>query len=156
MRIIELTQGKRAWVDADFFERARLFNWVSARAKHTWYAYRKEGKKTVWMHREVTEAPTGMEVDHRDGNGLNNFRSNLRLVTHAGNAQSKQTKRSGKTSQYRGVRFHFTSHKWTAQIKRDGLNRWLGGHETEEEAARAYDRAALLLFGSLAQPNFPS
>jgi hypothetical protein len=154
MKWIELTQGKRTCVDDDVFEWASLVKWTAARAKHTWYAYRKDSGKTLWLHRAITRAKEGWEVDHRDGNGLNNLRSNFRIVTHAGNAQARQTPRKGKSSRYRGVRFHKTSQKWTAQIKTGGRNRWLGSFQLEEDAARAYDFAARRLFGELAQLNF--
>lgn len=153
MKSIDITQGKVVWVDDFAWEEVARFSWVAARAKHTWYAYRKEGKKTVWMHREIMQAPAGMEVDHRDGNGLHNYRGNLRLATHAENAQGRQTLRAGKTSKYRGVRFHFPSKKWTAQIKRNGHNWWLGSYDKEDEAAHAYDDAARRFFGCFAQFN---
>lgn len=154
MKTLRLSRGFEAKVDDAVFRWASQFRWSVSPAKHTYYAYRKRERKNVYLHREILGNPEGREVDHVDGDGLNNQRENLRVVTHAGNAMARQSHRSGKTSVFRGVRFHQPSRKWTAQIKVDGANRWLGGFDREEEAARRYDEAALHYFGSLASPNF--
>jgi len=103
------------------------------------------------MHRLIMGNPQGMEVDHINGNGLDNRRCNLRVVTTSQN-QANQHARRGRSS-FKGV-FKQRS-RWRARIhvQQKGIN--LGSFLTEEEAARAYDAAALHYFGEHACLNFP-
>lgn len=105
------------------------------------------------MHRLIMGAPPGSEVDHIDHNKLNNQRSNLRFCTHAGN-QHNQRKRSGFSSQYKGVSWAKSNRKWRAQIKINRQQNILGYFTDEIEAARAYDAKARELFGEFAHTNF--
>ena len=93
-------------------------------------------------------------VDHVDGNGLNNQRSNLRPTTQAQNL-ANQLKRLGVTSKFKGVCWRDRPSPWRATITVDGRQRGLGSFADEEQAARAYDAAALDLFGDRARLNFP-
>ena len=112
---------------------------------------RNNGKKHFSMHRLIMDAPKGMEVDHRDGDGLNNRRANLRLATVAQNHRNRR-KPYG-SSRFLGV--SESRGKWRAQIKADGRLKHLGTFTDEIEAALAYDRAAVLYHGEWAAPNFP-
>jgi hypothetical protein len=91
-------------------------------------------------------------VDHVDHNGLNNRRSNLRAATKAQNAANER-KRPGCSSQYKGVVWH--RNRWQARIEIGDEYRYLGRFVSEEEAARAYDAAAVTAWGQYANPNFP-
>lgn len=92
-----------------------------------------DGRRTSQLlHRFITEAPSGLQVDHRDGNGLNNTRQNLRIVTHAQNTRNRRG--------VRGVR-QDRSGRWSARIKHNGLERRLGTFDTYEEARSAYLKA---------------
>lgn len=102
------------------------------------------------LHRAIMRCTTGRQVDHRDGNTMNNRRSNLRECSNAQNQMSKHT--TGRVGKFRGV--HETPHGWLATIKKDQVQRHLGYHETAVEAALAYDAAARILFGEFARPNF--
>lgn len=130
-------------------------------AKHKWYL-RKDGyagrnehpdgkTKTILLHRAVLDAPAGMQVDHIDGDKLNNRRSNLRLVTPAQNQYNRRP--SDGSSRYKGVSWHKRHTRWTAYIKIDGKQHYLGFFENEIDAAVAYDMAALEHFGEYARPN---
>jgi hypothetical protein len=94
------------------------------------------------------------KVDHEDHDGLNNQRYNLRPVTDAQNGANRRPDLVG-TSRFKGVYWHRTNRRWCAHIRNDGIWTWLGSHHTEEDAARAYDRAAVELFGEYAFLNLP-
>lgn len=121
------------------------------------YAARSIGgrkyKSYVLAHRWIVGADRGDEVDHINGDKLDNRRVNLRLVTHSQNICNRPTQ-SNNTSGYRGVYWHRKLEKWGAQIKVDGRQNYLGVHLTLEDAARAYDAAACRFFGEFARPNF--
>ena len=132
------------------------FRWRSFKNDHnrTWYSRARIGGKIVRMHRLIIGAPDGLLVDHRDGNGLNNRRSNLRLATTAQNTRNSCGR--GGASGFKGVyRACNGSPSWVGSIKADGKRIHLGSFPTEAEAARAYDAAALRLFGEFARLNFP-
>ncbi len=103
------------------------------------------------MHRHLLNAPRGMEVDHRNGDGLDNRRANLRLCTRAQNAANltRHPKRG-----YRGVR-PVRDGRWRADIIVGGEQQDLGRFDTAEDAARAYDAAARERFGEFARLHFP-
>ena len=103
----------------------------------------------LYMHSLITGFA---EVDHWDGDGLNNRRSNLREVTHAQNMGNAR-KQYGCSSQYKGV--YWGGKKWQAQIGVNHGTRYLGRFVNEEDAARAYDAAALEAWGEFARLNFP-
>jgi hypothetical protein len=89
MREIQLPKGKIALVDDEDFERLNKLNWNPILCTNTYYAMRNDNGRFSSMHREIMGNPKGLEVDHIDGNGLNNQKSNLRSVTHKVNGQNK-------------------------------------------------------------------
>lgn len=95
-------------------------------------------------------------VDHRNGNGLDNRRINLRRATISQNTVN-QVKRSGCSSQFIGVHKHINVHgtRWYTTIRVNKEKRWLGSFDSEIEAAKAYDEKAKELFGEFARLNFP-
>jgi len=156
IRLIPLTQGKFAIVDAEDYDRLAKYKWHCRRSKNKFYAYRTERKtrKTIGMHREILGAPPGLLVDHIDGNGLNNRKSNLRLCTYSQNTYNRRPNRNS-ISKYKGVTYHKRNKKWEAKIILNGKFIYLGGFDDEIEAALAYDRKAAELFGEFAYLNFP-
>jgi AP2 domain-containing protein len=94
-------------------------------------------------------------VDHADGNGLNNQRWNLRVATKRQQQANRGKQRNGRTSQYKGVFWDKSRERWSATIHYDHKTRYLGRYRDEEDAAHAYDLAALESFGSFARLNFP-
>jgi len=104
------------------------------------------------MHRAILNAPPRMDVDHINGNGLNNTRENLRLCTRSQNMMNQRLK--GGTSRFRGVSWLKGGAKWHAQVRANGKRLHLGLFTDETEAAMAYDAAARELFGDFARLNF--
>jgi hypothetical protein len=118
---------------------------------HCTYANGFQGTKRIaFMHQLIMDAKN---VDHKDGNGLNNRRSNLRVATSSLN-QANSRKRQG-SSQYKGVGWDKEHNKWRARINYQHRRTFLGCFEDETDAAKAYDDAARELFGEFARLNFP-
>jgi hypothetical protein len=105
------------------------------------------------INRAILGARTGQIVDHENCDGLDNTRRNLRLTDCAGNARNRRPL-CGR--QYKGVRFHKDTGKYEAYIRCNRKKTHLGLFAIEEEGARAYDTAALALFGEFARLNFPA
>ena len=99
-------------------------------------------------------APVELLVDHRNNNGLDNRRDNLRLATSSQN-NCNSRKRKNTTSQFRGVCFCKAKGKWDANINLAGKRIWLGSFDSEIEAGKAYDEAAKKCHGEFARLNFP-
>jgi hypothetical protein len=164
MKKIPLSRGMTAIVDDEDFERVSQFKWCvtchKERNPPDYYARRsiwcKQTKKsiTVLMHRFILNAPPDKHVDHRDGNGLDNRRANLRLVTPAQNQQNLR-RQQGKTG-FRGVQYDQRKRRHYARIKANNQKIWLGFFDSAEEAARAYDAAAIEHHGEFARLNFPN
>jgi len=154
---IKLTQGKVAIVDDEKFEFLNQWKWYAIFIKVRWYATRtsatKEGRKQLYMHRIIMNPPPNLETDHIDHDGLNNRKTNLRLVTRSQNNQNRM-KRKNKSSQYKGVRWYPNTEKWKAEIQINGHQIHLGYFITEHEAALVYNEKAKELFGVFANLNF--
>lgn len=146
MKEIQLTQGYITLVDDEDYDWLNQWKWTVIKQGNSGYAYRGirvDGKnKTVRMHRLIMDAPKGMDIDHIDGNGLNNQRSNLRIVTRRQNNQNRHDKR---TSIYPGVEWYERDEKWRATIRYKGKKIRLGIFKSEINAFRAYYDAVLEL-----------
>ena len=159
MKLIPLSRpGVFALVDDDDFERLNAHTWTAQlRETGDFHAARYHGTKWIYMHHEILPYRTGYIIDHRDGNGLNNTRHNLRYATKQQNAWNSR-KRAGTLSRFKGVsRSRQTPQRpWRAYIQTpDKRYKHLGLYLTETEAAEAYDRKAQELFGPYARLNFP-
>lgn len=147
MKLIPLTQGRFASIDDDDYEKICRYKWWAQKQPNTFYAGRMitlEGGKRypLMMHRVImNESPNGLEVDHIDGNGLNNQKHNLRFVTRRQNMQNAVNSRIKVTSQYPGVSYDARRNKWKSYIKINGIHRDIGRFISEEEAFRAYKNA---------------
>lgn len=129
------------------------YHWSPLRTKYTVYASGRVGGQKVLMHRMLLDAPAGLEVDHKNGNGLDNQRTNLRLATPQQNRWNRQNSPSGKSSAYLGVYWNKGRGVWQAQAKGE-TSRYLGRFSSEEDAARAYDYFVLLRRGPYGRTNF--
>jgi hypothetical protein len=149
-------KGKGKWllVNAEDFARLAQYNWcLDAHG----YACARICGKVVKAHRFILGLSKGdPSVDHRDGNPLNCQRSNLRLSTQQQNMHNKR-QRSDSSSPYTGVevRSHSLVRPYRAYIRHDARLVRIGSFSNSEDAARAYDRKAIELFGEFAKTNFP-
>ena len=151
VRYIALTKGKYAIVDAADYEWLSRYRWHATCARGRYYAATVINGKSISMHRMIMNPPPGMVTDHIDGNGLNNRRTNIRNCTPEQNRYN--TRPQGKSSRFVGVcRW---GDKWRAKIKIKGRYVHLGTFDTEIEAARARDAAALQHHGPFAWLNVP-
>ncbi len=156
---IPLSRGMFALIDAVDYDRVvAMGKWCADPSSSTFYArkniYHPEDRSltSLLMHNFITG---WTYVDHVNGDGLDNRRNNLRQANHSLNMRNKRLYRNN-TSGFKGVmRNRGKGKPWYAAIKKDGRIYRLGNHLTPEDAARAYDKAALDLFGEFARLNFP-
>ena len=154
---VPLTKGKVALIDDEDAPRILAHKWTAhrnpKRRREVWYAVRYVGRASIQMHREILNAPDGMEVDHINGDGLDNRKVNLRLATRAQNLRN--THRPKGRAGYRGIYWHGRNRMYHASIRHEGKKHSLGYYYDAEQAARAYDHAAYHLHGEFASLNFP-
>lgn len=164
MKEIHLTKGQRTLIDDEDHKWLNQYKWFARKGSNGvgYYAIRSSkrinGKQfDIRMHRIIMQLKRGdsKEVDHINGNGLDNRRSNLRTCTRQQN-QFNSRPRIG-TSKYKGVTWFEINGKygkWCAKIRKSGKTTHLGYFKDEIEAAKAYDAKAKILFGEFARPNF--
>jgi hypothetical protein len=152
MKEIPLTHGIVALVDDGDFERLSQWKW---HLKESGYAVRRSypSRKFISMHREVSKPPAELEVDHINGNRLDNQAKNLRNCTRAENSHNTKAHNDNATG-FKGVTYLKRRKKWMARICKNYLTTYLGYFETPEAAARAYDEAARKIFGTFANLNY--
>jgi hypothetical protein len=145
-----------ALVDDEDYDELNRWTWRKSKKGRAVRSYRIKGKRIqAFMHRTIINAPDGVKVDHIDGNGTNNVRSNLRLATGAENCQNARKIRKA-SSQYKGVYFCEPGAKpWRARIQYFGKRITIGSFASEVEAAQAWDAAARQYHGCFARLNFP-
>lgn len=165
MKKIPLTQGKVTFVDDEDFERVNQFKWYAIKLVRkrgiTFYAARhlsvtdSRNRKLLRLHRFIFNAQdSDPEIDHKDCDGLNNQKGNLRFATDAQN-KGNERKRTSCSSKYKGVWRNKAAKKWQVAIGRKN-RKHLGFFDDEAEAGRAYDAAAKQFFGEFARLNFPN
>jgi len=152
---IAIAQGLSVEIDDCDWPLVKGYTWWPCKGHQTYYAHTKiwiAGKRVnLQMHRLLL--PGVKIVDHRDRNGLNNKRQNLRAATDSQNCANSRLPKNN-TSGFKGV--YPVGKRWRTCLKANGKRLCLGTHDTPEEAARAYDKAALEHFGEFAYQNFPT
>ncbi len=160
MKEIQLTQGKVALVDDEDYEYLNQYKWYANKNANTFYAVRnlsinKKNDSKIFMHRFITNNMNPkMHTDHFNGNGLDNRKINLRICTNSQNAMN-QTKQINNTSGYKGVTYfkNTSNKKWMAAITVNKKRFYLGVYIDIKDAARAYNEAAIKLYGEFAKLN---
>lgn len=156
-KIIKLTRGLETIVSDEDYGYLSKFKWYVSVTRNARYAVREINRKGIrkilYMHRIIMGAE-GQEMDHIDGNGLNNQRENLRFVEHYQNLRNQQAQ-EGRSSIYKGVYLDRKTQTWVVQIKDRSRVRTVYGIEDERIAAYIYDLLALDRFKEFARFNFP-
>jgi hypothetical protein len=155
MKLIPLSREMFAMVDDEDYDWLCQFSWCALKGGLTWYAVKKavDGRRLVAMHQLLWFGCKG--IDHRDNNGLNNTKENIRIATNQENGRNKQKTASATTSNFKGVYWAKDRNVWRGYIDTP-RRKWLGNFATEQEAAVAYDSAAVQFFGEFANLNFPN
>ncbi len=156
---IVLNKGFVAFIDSDDLELVSCYNWNVTKVRNKYYAHTvTEDRWILLMHRFILHPDRGVIVDHVNGDGLDNRRSNLRLANHSQNAANSSKRHTARsTSIYKGVYFEASGtrrKRWRALISLNGKKIHLGSYSKETEAAVAYDVAAKKYFGEFAKLNF--
>jgi hypothetical protein len=153
-----MVRGGHALVSVEDYDRLSKFRWRIRHVDGRQYVIaHKPGtdKGSLQMHRLVVNAQPGQIVDHKDGNGCNNSRENLRVCSTAENIRNQRVHVKQKShSKFKGV-YRQANGRWRAQIMVQYKKKNLGTFPDEIAAARAYDAAAKNLHGDFARLNFP-
>jgi hypothetical protein len=158
--IIESKHGTFiALYDAEDAHKVEPYTWHVVKGHSTFYVCRqtaRPNRRSILLHREIAECHKDKMVDHKNGNGLDNRRENLRVCTMSENMMNRR-KTSQNSTGYKGVYKTGDSkpNPYSAKIQKDGKVYCLGHYKTSEEAARAYDKKAKELHGVFAKLNFP-
>lgn len=173
MREIQLTQDKCTLVDDRNFEWLNKYKWFANKMGNTFYTVRnitiqsqnkqkniKRKQKTILMHILIKEKDLtrklniNEEIHHINGNGLDNRRCNLQVVTRSQHKILGKKIRTKTSSIYKGVSWRKDCKMWTAQIRFNNKDIHLGYFKDETEAGKTYDEAALKYFGEFSRLNF--
>lgn len=141
-----------ALVDDEDYAMLSCFSWYLVESPKGCYAYTKIDDRTVYMHQLVLPSDDEkLTPDHRNGNGLDNQKSNLRLATKSQQCMNRCKQSNGITSRYKGVRYSKSG--WEANIRVNNKQTYLGRFISERDAAFAYNKAATKHFGEFARLN---
>ncbi len=156
MKEIYLTQNQKTLVDDEDYNKFNIFKWhASFLNNKNFYAGRKISKErfkqiNVYLHREIMNATKNDHVDHINGDTLDNRKENLRICINRDNIKNQRI-RSNNTSGYKGVSLKYN--KWVARIMFNNKTKYLGVFINKEDAAKAYNEAALKYHGEFARLN---
>lgn len=162
IRVIYNSRGLKVLIDDEDAHLIEGWSVYPSKNRNVQYAHlirwdrKKKRQVKKLLHRVIMNAPDGLMVCHLNGNGLDCRKSNLRLGDAKKNGSSYRTKRNRAASGFRGVhRNNGRGKKWTVMFWDNGKSVYLGRYDSEEEAARTYDREAIKRFGEFAHLNFP-
>lgn len=156
LKKISISNGKFTIIDDEDYEKCSKYKWTYHPSN---YAYRHESVNgkiiRVYLHRFLLgdNILSGFVVDHINGNGLDNRKQNLRIVTNKQNTRNTQKQKRHTSSIYKGVCWDKSRQKWIVHIEVDGHQKYLGRFSSERDAAIAYNKAAMKYFGEYACLN---
>lgn len=157
MKKLNLSKNKQAIIDDEDFIVLSKFIWTYEKSGRSEYASRFIGtppnRKKIYLHRQILGAKTGQCVDHKNGDGLDNRRTNLRISTKAQN-QMNQRKQKNRSSKYIGVSFDKSRNKWVSYYSINKKRFVIGRFENEIDAALARDEKVKKEFKEFASLNF--
>ena len=147
---IKLTKNKYALIDNEDFDLVSQCSWHCTK---TGYAQSNKKHWKVLMHRLILGFPKH-NIDHKNGNGLDNRRENLRLCNQSQNTANSGIRKTNKSG-YKGVTCENRNPnmKWVANLTKNYKHIYIGAFRTKESAARAYNQRALKEFGEFANLN---
>lgn len=144
-------------VDTEDYDKIKNYKWSVNKDGNTFYAHaygRKiNNSKTLIMHRFILDAKKNNMIDHINGNGLDNRKTNLRECTKSQNGYNRTCQKYGISSDYKGVCYSKKDQKYTVRIGIDGKRISLGNYDTDDQAAIAYNVACIKYHAEFARPN---
>ncbi len=154
MKKIELTKGYSTIVDDADFEYLNQWSWYfdNGYVARNKYCRKTQKCKIILMHREILKTPQDKDSDHKNGDKLDNRKVNLRICTRSQNKMNSG-KYSNNTSTFKGVSFNKQRKRWRVQIQINRNLKYLGYFKDIEEAALAYNAAAIKYHGEFAYLN---
>lgn len=154
---LKLTQNKWTIIDAGDYDAIRSHRWHAHNVHGIWYASTNirtsGGQKNITLHRFIMNFPDGLQIDHINGDGLLNTRSNIRTCTYSGNNHNCKKPKHGLSSKFKGVSRSKMSNKWRAYIRVNKKLIHLGYHDKEIDAAKSYNDAAIKYFKEFSKIN---
>jgi len=152
MKEIILSRGKIGLVSDEDYELVSQYKWSALHTKDgNWYAVCMMEGKYIYLHRWLLDAPKGQRIDHKDRNGLNNQRDNLRFCTPSQNNMNRISQVNKRIGIYKGV--YRYGNLWNARVQLNYESISAGNYETQEEAGIAYNHLARKHFGEFALYN---
>ncbi len=153
MKKIELTKGKYALVDDNDYDFLMKWKWCfNGRCAVRHSRKLEKGKTSIFMHRVILQTPDGLDTDHKNQNALDNRRNNLRVCSRSEN-MGNRGKQINNTVGFKGIVWH--KNRWVARVRGKNKKMHIGRFDNKIEAARAYDKMAIEVFGEFASLNFP-
>lgn len=138
-----------AIVDDEDYEYLNQWKWSYSNG----YAIKRNQKSSIGMHRLILKVPNNMVIDHINHNRLDNRKENLRICSKKQNSYNQKWKKENNYSKYKGVTWAKHTKRWKVSIKKDSKTKFLGYFNSEIEAAKKYNEAALTYFGEYAKLN---
>lgn len=154
MKYIELTNGDKTIIDDEDYEEVSKYKWrkdsLDNHVVRTFGPHK--GRRLIRLHRQIMKAEVGQIIDHINGNVLDNRKENLRIATKSQNGMNRSKQKNNKSG-YKGVSWSNQHKRWIAQLTLNGKRVLNKLFKTKEEAAKAYNEAAIKYFGEFAQLN---